>query len=109
MLKETFDNRFRGWGEKPPADAVVIHVMRSYGHLLSPSIELLTDYQNKRINWAQFITQFKKEMDNERCKMEMKKIKERSKEVDVYLVCACWNKEKKCHRFILMDMIEKME
>jgi len=109
MLKETFDNRFRGWGEQPPADAVVIHVMRSDGHVLSPSRKLLNDYQLKRISWDQFVVRFREEMNNDFCKGVMKVIKERAKEVDVYLVCACWNKEKKCHRFILMDMIEKMD
>lgn len=108
MLKETFHNRYKGWGEKPPEDAVVIDVTRSAGHILSPSRELLCDYKMKRINWAQYVTMFKKEMNNEVCKDVMKRIKERSKEIDVYLVCVCWNKDKKCHRFLLMDMINRM-
>ncbi len=109
MLKETYYNRYKGWGEKPSQDALVIHVTRSNGHMLSPSSELLMDYKEKRINWAQYVTRFKKEMDNPECKLMMKMIKERAKEKDVYLVCVCWNKEKKCHRFLLMDMINKLE
>ena len=109
MLKETYHNPYKGWGEQPPADVVVIHVMRNHGHVLSPSRKLLNYYQLKRISWDQFVFRFREEMNNDFCKSVMKVIKERSKEVDVYLVCACYNKEKRCHRFILMDMIEKMD
>ena len=109
MIKETYYNRYRGWGEKPPGGSVIIDVTRSAGHILSPSRELLCDYKMKRINWSQYVTRFKKEMDNELCRGVMKVIKERAKEVDVYLVCFCYNKEKKCHRYLLMDMINNME
>ncbi len=108
MLKETFYNRYKGWGIKPPADAIIIHVTRSAGHILSPSIELLMSYKEKRINWDQYVVRYKKEMNNEACRNEIKKIKEASKVSDVYLVCFCFNKEHHCHRFLLMDMIERM-
>lgn len=109
MLKQTYYNRYRGWGEKPPADATIIHVTRSAGHLLSPSIELLMAYKESKISWDQYVVRYKKEMNNEVCRNLMKRIKEASKEKDVYLVCFCFNKENKCHRFLLMDMIEKCE
>ncbi len=109
MLKQTYYNRYKGWGEKPPKDAFVIHVTRSNGHMLSPSSELLMDYKTKKINWTQYVERFKEEMNNADCKLMMKRIKQKSKEVDVYLVCVCWNSEKKCHRFLLMDMINKTE
>lgn len=108
MLKETFYNRYKGWGEKPPKDAVVIDVTRSVGHLLSPSYELLIDYKNKKITWDQYVVRYKKEMDNDGCRTIMKVIKDLSEKQDVWLVCVCWNKEKKCHRYLLIDMIEKM-
>lgn len=109
MLKETFYNRYRGWGEAPPKDAAVINVTRSAGHLLSPSIALLVAYKDGRITWDQYVIRYKKEMNNEACRNEMKKIKDMAKTIDVYLICFCWNKDKKCHRFLLMDMIEKMD
>jgi len=108
MLKETFYNRYKGWGVKPSTDTIVIDVTRTAGHLLSPSKELLMDYKEKRITWEQYIVRYKKEMNNEVCKGVMKRIKETAVEKDVYLVCVCWNKEKKCHRFLLMKMIESM-
>ena len=37
-----------------------------------------------------------------------KEIKELSKEQDVYLICACHNKKKQCHRFILIEMINNL-
>lgn len=95
-------------GEKPPINAMTIDVTRSTGYLLSPSYELLMDYKNKKITWNQYVIRFKKEMDNEACKTEMKRIKDLSKVRDVYLVCVCSNKNKRCHRYILIDMIEKM-
>ena len=108
MLKQTFYNRYRGWGVKPPADAIVIHVTRSAGHILSPSIELLMSYKENRINWEQFEVRYRKEMNNEVCKEMMRGIKRIALEKDVYLVCFCHNKQNKCHRFLLMDMIERM-
>ena len=108
MLKQTFYNRYKGWGEKPPSNAMTINVTRSAGYLLSPSYELLMDYKNKRINWDQYVVRFKKEMYNDACRTEMMRIKDLSKVQDVYLVCVCWNKDKKCHRYLLIDMIEKM-
>lgn len=109
MLRETFYNRYKGWRIKPPEDAIVIHITRSAGHILSPSIELLMSYKENRITWDQYIVRYRKEMNNEVCKEVMKRIKETAVEKDVYLVCVCWNKEKKCHRFLLIDMINNME
>lgn len=108
MLRETYYNRYKGWGEKPPSDAVVINITRDHGHMLSPSYELLMDYKQKRITWEEYIVRFKEEMNNDACKMLMKRIKTRASEVDVYLVCYCFNKEKRCHRFLLMDMIKNL-
>lgn len=88
-----------GGGEIPSEDSVIIHVIRSAGHMLSSSMELLMDYKNKKINWKQYIIRFKKEIDNEACREMMKKIKKRASEIDGYLVCVYWNKDKKCHRF----------
>ncbi len=109
MLKQTFYNRYKGWGEKPPCDAMIIDVTRTAGHLLAPSYELLMDYKEKRINWNQYVVRYKKEMDNDACRSIMKIIKKLSEVQDVYLVCVCYNKDKRCHRFLLKDMIEKME
>lgn len=109
MLKETFYNRYKGCGVKPPEDAVVINVTRSVGHILSPSIELLMAYRDNRITWDQYVVRYKKEMNNEVCRSLMKRIKEESKVSDVYLVCFCFNKENHCHRFLLMEMIENLE
>ncbi len=108
MLKETYYNRYRGWGVKPPEDAVVINVTRSAGHILGPSIELLMAYKDNRITWDQYVIRYKKEMNNETCKGVMKRIKETALEKDVYLICVCWNKDRRCHRYLLMEMINNM-
>lgn len=108
LLKQTYNNRYKGWGEIPSKDAVVIDVTRTAGHLLAPSYELLMDYKNKKITWDQYVVRYKKEMDNESCRIEMRKIKKMAETQDVYLVCVCFNKENRCHRFLLMDMIENM-
>jgi len=108
MLKQTYFNRFRGWGEKPSKDVIIVDVRRTVNYILSPSKELLLDYQEKRISWNQYVVRFKKEMNNEACKSEMRKIKDISKSKDVWLVCSCWNKENRCHRFILMELIDNL-
>lgn len=106
MLKETYYNSYKGWGFKPPKDSVVIHVDRSSGYILSPSWKLLNEYKGHKINWNEYVRRFKEEMSNEVCINKMKEIKELAKEKDVYLVCYC--STKRCHRFLLMDIIEKM-
>lgn len=108
MLRESFYNRYKGWGVKPSKDVMIINVTRTAGHLLSPSYELLMDYKNGKITWDQYVVRYKREMDNESCRSVMRNIKKMSETQDVYLVCVCWNKERRCHRFLLMEMIEKM-
>ena len=108
MLKETYFNRYKGWGIKPTKNDVIEVVMRSKGHVLSPSIELLNDYKNGFIEWNIYVRRFKDEMNNEVCKKEMKRIKELSIMKDVYLVCSCFNKKNYCHRYLLINMINEM-
>lgn len=110
MLKETYYNQYKGWGEIIPEGATTINIMRSYGSILSPSFALLNDWKDKKISWDTYTKRFIWEIENNLNAIElMKKIKELSETKDIYLVCACHNKKKQCHRFILMDMINKME
>lgn len=110
-LKETWFQPKRGWGVNPYLlNAIPIIVMRSVEHVLSPSNYLLSDYKNKKISWKEFRIRFIGEMNNnERALKEMRRIKELAKEKDVYLICACSNERKECHRFILIDMINNLK
>lgn len=89
-----------------PADSVKLNVTRSSGHLLSPSLDLLMLYKNQRVSWEVFTKLYKQELNKEACKEMMLRIKERSKEVDVYLLC--FEKNGNCHRHILLELINKM-
>lgn len=103
MLKESYLANMKSL----PKDAVKIVVTRSAGHILSPSKELLWDYKKGKITWEQYVQRFNKEMDKEACRREMRKIKEMAKIHDVYLIC--YEKSWKCHRFLLLDMIERLD
>ena len=110
MLKETSFHPKRGWDKNPYMEnAIPIFVMRSTEHILSPSYSLLNDYKSGKINWKEFSIRYIGEMQNERCKREMLKIKELANKKDVYLICACNNERKECHRFILMELINKIK
>jgi len=103
MLKESYLGNIRNL----PKDAVKIVVTRSAGHMLSPSKTLLWDYKKGRINWEQYVKTFYREMDNPACVAVMREIKKLASERDVYLLC--YEKEYPCHRFLLLDMIGKLD
>src|SRR4030067_2105383 len=103
MLKETYLARMKQTGKENP-DAMFIVVTRSAGHLLSPSWKLLNDYKDGRIDWAQYTERFRREMDCDMCRKEMKRIWDLSLTKEVFLVCY----EKpgdNCHRHILIELM----
>jgi len=103
MLRESYLANSRNL----PKDAIKIAVTRRAGHILSPSWELLKDYKDGKISWEQYVERFKGEMNNDRCIAEMRKIKWMAKDKDVYLLC--YEKSWKCHRFLLLEMINKLD
>lgn len=103
MLKETYLANMK----KLPRDAIKIVVTRSAGHILSPSKKLLRDYKDRSIDWNEYIRRFTLEMDNDACKDAMREIKLIAENQDVYLIC--YEKEYPCHRFLLIDMINKLD
>lgn len=103
MLKENYLANMKNL----PTDAVKIVVTRTAGHVLSPSKALLWDYKKGRINWDQYVERFMQEMNNDICRAEMRKIKWMAKDKLVYLIC--YEKKYPCHRFLLIDMINKLD
>jgi hypothetical protein len=86
MLKETYLAKMKEISVKNP-DAAFTVVTRSSRHLLSPSWNLLNDYKDGRIDWVQYTERFKREMDSDPCRKEMKRIWDLSQTKDVFLVC----------------------
>ena len=103
MLKESYLANMRNL----PSDVEKIVVTRAAGHILSPSWSLLNDYKHGMINWEQYVERFKKEMNNDLCIATMRKIKWMSKDRDIFLIC--YEKSYPCHRFLLIDMINKLD
>ncbi|MDD3474406.1 MAG: DUF488 family protein [Candidatus Dojkabacteria bacterium] len=104
MLKETYISNIKNL----PKGVLIMKVTRTEGHPLSPSWNLLNKYKRKEITWDEFIVEFKNEMEScSFCQIMMKNVKELAKSRDVYL--CCYEKQYPCHRFLLMDMINKME
>jgi len=88
-------------------NATFIIVTRTKDHILSPSWNTLNKYKNGLIDWNGYTEEFLKEMNNDLCKAEMKKIGEAAKTKDIYLVCF-EKPDDNCHRFILLELIKKM-
>jgi uncharacterized protein YeaO (DUF488 family) len=112
VLKECSFNSHVGWSINPNpymTNSKVEFVQRNCNHKLSPTYPLINEFKGGHIGWYEFASKFKSEMDNEICKRDMRRIKELSKENDVYLICSCSNNFRHCHRFILLDLINNME
>lgn len=107
-IYETYFNRYKGgWrGDVKPANPIFI--MRSKGHILSPSAELLRAWSRRvktGMTWQQYRDLFLKEMESPEARKEIKRLAELSKTQDIWLVCACHNDKRECHRYIIMDMV----
>ena len=71
---------------------------------LAPSVELLNDYRNKKINWSEYKQRYLKEMEDR--KEIIKELKKRSDEGEV-ITLLCWEKDDRfCHRRLLKYLIE---
>jgi len=104
LLKESYLANIRNL----PNDAIKIVVTRSAGHMLSPSWTLLNDYKNGKIDWTGYVKTFYREMDNPACVSIMREIKKLAKTKDLYLICY-EAPGKNCHRYLLLDMINKLD
>jgi len=102
MIKESYISMWN----KLSNDAIKVRVARP--SVLSASKELLYDYKGGRISWPEFENIFRKEiLSNPKALAELKRLKELSKEKDVYLIC--YEKNYPCHRFILIDLIKELK
>jgi uncharacterized protein YeaO (DUF488 family) len=71
---------------------------------LAPSIELLNDYRNKKIDWSEYEKRYLKEMEGK--KELIRKLKKRSDEGEMVSLL-CWEKDDRfCHRRLLKGLIE---
>lgn len=86
--------------------AVIINVTRGAGSVLGPSWDLLNDWRAKRITWDEYVQRFVKEMDNSLARDMMVSVGNLAKTKDVYLVC--FERKGNCHRFLLVDMINRL-
>lgn len=99
MLKETYLANLKNI----PSRAIKVRVARPA--ILSPSKELLKDWEDEKINWNEYEIRYKTEiLTNPKALEKIKRIKEISEIRDVYLYC--YEKTPPCHRFILLDLIE---
>jgi len=102
MIKESYISMWN----KLPTDTIKVRVARP--SILSASKELLYDYKYGRIKWREFEVRFRKEiLNNPKAVAELNRLKELSKEKDVYLMC--YEKNYPCHRFILIDLIKELK
>ncbi|MFA4958132.1 MAG: DUF488 family protein [Candidatus Methanoperedens sp.] len=104
-LKETYFGNLGNVNKMDPG-AVIIDVTRRAGSVLSPSWILLNAYKAKNIDWDGYVSRFVKEMENPVSRAEMLRIGELARTKDVFLVC--FERVGHCHRFLLVDMINKM-
>lgn len=73
---------------------------------LAPSEELRKGYKSNIISWEEYKPRYLAEMNNPNSKELMLKIAQEAAVKPVFIFCHCGPKEgKKCHRFLLLDLI----
>lgn len=113
-VKEIYFNRYSGWRDGVIPKGEIIFIQRSRGHVLSPSTELLTKWQNHKkhgMTWEDYTKQFLGEMQSPKAQAEIERLArlaiEKGDSEDIWLVCSCSNIRKECHRFIIIELIQK--
>jgi len=77
---------------------------------LAPSEELLKGYKAGEVTWEQYVETFKDEMRRYPSRQSLEWLKQRDKVCDVIrLLCYERAENRKCHRFILLDILNSME
>ncbi len=107
-IYETYYNRYKGGWRGGVEPANPIFIMRSKGHMLSPSVELWRAWSRHVKNgmtWQQYTEQFLKEMESPEAVKEIKRLAELSHTQDIWLVCACHDERRECHRYLIMGLI----
>ena len=88
-----------------PEDEVKVRVARP--SILGPSKKLLKDYKENDLSWSEYTTRYVAEiMASPRALKQIDDIIELSKTKTVRLIC--YEKNRPCHRFILLDMLEQI-
>ena len=74
---------------------------------LSPSIELIHNYKNKKITWRKFLSLYTSEISTNSQSLELvKQLRKQSKIDNITLLCFEPNREP-CHRHVLREIIAK--
>ena len=101
MLKEGYIGKWKDY----PKDEVKVRVARP--SVLAPSLKLLKDWKEGKIDWDEYDQRFRKEiLSNPKAVAKLIEIEKLAKEKDIRLIC--YEKNPPCHRFILMDLIKSL-
>lgn len=102
MLKESYIANWRNL----PEDWIKIRVVRP--SILAPSLGLLKDYKEARIDWEGYCERFRNEIfSNDEALKRLKEIGRLSENKTVCLIC--YEKTYPCHRFLLINYIEELK
>jgi uncharacterized protein YeaO (DUF488 family) len=91
-----------------PPNALKIVVTATAKSPLAPSWGLIKAWnaRPRSLNWQEYQKRYRKEIsENHEALKLLQKIKTISQHKDVYLIC--YEKQFPCHRFILLDMLQK--
>ena len=79
-------------------------------HALAPSLRLLRDYKSGYITWEEYVPKFKDEMRQHASVETLWWLRSREKEGGPIRLL-CWEKaeDKRCHRFLLLDILKSMD
>jgi uncharacterized protein YeaO (DUF488 family) len=91
-----------------PADELKVVVTRTAHSILAPSMGLLEDYKNEKIDWTEYEKRYKYEIySNQKAIEYIGTLVELSKIQNVRLIC--YEKKYPCHRFILMNIMREVD
>ena len=76
----------------------------------APSLKLLREYNAGEVTWEKYTEKFKEEMRQYPSRQNLEWLKRRDKVGDrIRLLCYEKAEDRRCHRFILLDILNSME
>lgn len=107
MIHESYLANWRNLPSREVAEWIA--VTRTAQSVLAPGWGLLHDWKEGLIDWAEYTRRFRAEIcGNPAAIARLREIRELAEHREVYLLCYEKALDRRCHRFLLLDLIKEV-